>query len=148
MYSSCRMKASCSFLISSRSLYSRSLVGCSMLERRLWLLPQLGLWRRAPMRAQLHVIDHTGKLIIPWKTRKAVIRSKFQSYWPNYYKFISSMGLSSNRMHNFNIDGRRSSLIMFFTRLPNHLLLVSVLQYNMKVHQRCNWKGNVPLGHF
>jgi hypothetical protein len=54
------------------------------------------------------------------------------------HKFILSMGLSSIRMHNFNVDDRRSSPIIVFSILPNHLLPVSLLQYNMKVLHTCN----------
>jgi hypothetical protein len=55
-----------------------------------------------------------------------------------FHKFILSMGLSSNRMHNFSVNGRRSLLIIVFTILPNHLLTVNLMQYNMKDQHTCN----------
>jgi hypothetical protein len=48
------------------------------------------------------------------------------------------MGLSSNIMHNFSVDGRRSSPIIVFSILSNHLLPISLLQYNVKVQHTCN----------
>jgi hypothetical protein len=54
------------------------------------------------------------------------------------HKLIPFMGLSSNRMHNFSVDGRHSSSIIVFSILPNYLLPVSLLQYNMKVQHTCN----------
>jgi hypothetical protein len=48
------------------------------------------------------------------------------------------MCLASNRMHNFSVDGRRSSPIVVFSILPNHLMSVCLLQYNMKVQHTCN----------
>ena len=48
------------------------------------------------------------------------------------------MRLSSNRMHNFSVDGSRSSPIVVFSILRNHLLPVCLLQYNMKVQHTCN----------
>jgi hypothetical protein len=55
-----------------------------------------------------------------------------------FHELILSMGHSSNRMHNFSVDGRRSSPIIVFSILPNHLLPVTLLQYNMKVQHTYN----------
>jgi hypothetical protein len=130
-------RAICCCRSSSRNLSCCSLIASSMLKRQLRLLPQPAYDEEPPIdRNSVELITPVNiKYIENKKISYSIIISILLK---KIHKFISSIGLSSNRTHNFSVAGRRSSPIIVFSVIPNHLMPVNLLQYNMKVQHTCN----------
>jgi hypothetical protein len=141
MYSDCCWRnAICCCRSSPRNFSCCSLIASSMLdtERRLRLLLPQPAYDEEPPRERNSVESITPVNIEYLENKKISYLVIVPILLKKIHKLIPSMRLSSNRMHNFSVDGRRSSPIVVFSILANHLLPICLLRYNMKVQHTCN----------
>jgi hypothetical protein len=130
MYSDCCWtNAIFSCRSSSQNLSCCSLIASSMLERRLRLLPQPACDEESPR--ERNSVKSITPVNIEYLEKQWTMKKFYHSRHEHerysiivsillkkFHKFIPSMDLSSNRMHNFSVDGRRSLPIIVFSILP------------------------------